>query len=63
MVYKKTTTYDGSPSSIILRIDSANTLTSIPADPANTDYQDYLKWVAEGNEPLPPDEPEIPTET
>jgi hypothetical protein len=27
----------------------------IPFDPANTDYQEYLKWVAEGNEPLPPD--------
>ena len=30
---------------------------SIPFDPANTDYQEYLAWVAEGNEPLPPDEP------
>jgi hypothetical protein len=28
----------------------------IPIDPANTDYQEYLKWVAEGNEPLPADE-------
>ena len=28
----------------------------IPFDSANTDYQKYLAWVAEGNEPLPPDE-------
>ena len=28
----------------------------IPFDPANTDYQEYLKWVAEGNEPTPADE-------
>jgi hypothetical protein len=28
----------------------------IPTDPDNTDYQAYLKWVAEGNTPLPADE-------
>jgi hypothetical protein len=28
----------------------------IPFDPANTDYQAYLKWLEEGNQPLPADE-------
>lgn len=28
----------------------------IPFNPDNTDYQEYLEWVAKGNTPLPADE-------
>ena len=28
----------------------------IPFDPANTDYQAYLKWIESGNIPEPADE-------
>lgn len=30
--------------------------TFIPPDPANTDYQAYLAWLDDGNQPLPADE-------
>lgn len=35
---------------------SRNDGWQIPFDEANTDYQAYLKWLAEGNQPLPADE-------
>lgn len=37
----------------ILRVDDN---AFIPFDPANTDYQAYLAWCAEGNTPLPAEE-------
>lgn len=33
-----------------------NGTIAIPFNPDNTDYQQYLAWVAEGNTPLPADE-------
>jgi len=30
----------------------------IPFDPQNRDYAEYLKWLAEGNEVLPADDPQ-----
>ncbi len=33
---------------VVNKIYSDHTL-SLPVDPANTDYQEYLEWVAEGN--------------
>jgi len=34
-------------------IKRINDSAFIPFDPANTDYQEYLEWVAEGNTPDP----------
>jgi hypothetical protein len=28
---------------------------SIPFDPANVDYQKYLEWISQGNQPEQPD--------
>lgn len=42
--------------SIIKLNENNNGVLSIPLDKDNTDYQTYLKWLDEGNTPLPADE-------
>ena len=55
MTYKlKKDIVDGSD--ILIKINEEGRESFISFDPANTDYQAYLKWVAEGNQPLPADE-------
>ena len=44
--YKKVKDIDGSIGIYILRKEDN---AFIPKDEANTDYQEYLEWVAEGN--------------
>jgi hypothetical protein len=39
------------------RVINLDTGAVISLNPDSTDYQAYLKWLEEGNTPLPPDEP------
>jgi hypothetical protein len=41
---------------VCVRIINGQNIITIPFNPANTDYQKYLDWVAEGNTPEPADE-------
>ena len=50
--YKLVANPDGSLQDMVQKLPDT---TFIPFDPANTDYQKYLEWLAEGNEPLPAD--------
>jgi hypothetical protein len=41
------------PLTEITVVQRLSDMACIPFDLDNTDYQAYLKWVEEGNEPLP----------
>jgi hypothetical protein len=51
-MYQEYKNWEKTISCIIRLTDNA----AIPLDPANTDYQQYLKWLEKGNTPLPADE-------
>jgi hypothetical protein len=45
--------FKDTPSIGVIRLEDG---AAIPFDNGNTDYQAYLKWLDEGNTPLPADE-------
>ena len=52
-MYKQTVPYKNEPITSVIRTSDG---ACIPFDPANTDYQQYLAWVAKGNQPEPAEE-------
>lgn len=52
-MYKLCPDYHGDPAQSVIRTTDG---ACIPFDPANTDYAEYLEWLAEGNTPLPADD-------
>ena len=43
--------YQNTNNKFIKRMNEDSSITFIPEDTANTDYQEYLKWLSEGNTP------------
>ena len=53
MTYKLYKTLDGKDAAMTVGVEPQ---VSFFFDPANADYQAYLKWLEEGGQPLPADE-------
>lgn len=57
--------YQLTDTTVVIRTAADGTI-SFPADPANTDYAEYLEWLAEGNTPdpyVPPPPPPVTSVT
>ena len=54
MTYKLVNNKEGNL--INIKKDNGNHMLFIPLDPANTDYQAYLKFLEEGGQPEPAEE-------
>jgi hypothetical protein len=55
-MYKLIQNFEGQIVAVSKTFDGSR--LTIPFDNQNTDYVAYLAWCAEGNEVLPPDEPQ-----
>ena len=57
-MYKLYKTLGNNISNAVIKFNEGGSMTSFIFDPANTDYQEYLKWLEEGNTPEPAEEPQ-----
>ena len=55
-MYKLNNMKDINGNPVLVNIIRISDNAFIPLDTANTDYQAYLAWIAEGNTPTPADE-------